>query len=438
MGCSTYAGSQLTIPQALQLAADAGFSGQSQIIMVAVAMSESNLYTHAINSCDPYGGSFGVLQINGSHFGRQFGNAGQYTMSQSAAFDPALSFIFSFELSAGGTDFTPWGSYTNGGYLNHISAVRAALGQSAGTGTQFPPYTGTPWYSYDYYSDAPAGQAGYHNTDVGTPVDTPITAPLAGTVTDIGYFDWGGQVTWKVDTPSAINGHKDAFVIHLDAINPNLQVGQHINKGDFLGYSGGQNTNAGLPPTAPGGLQHHITLPSHSTGPHLDIGVSDSSTGSLDIDQWASNQLVLMARSQQIPYGPSGTFTPDLGNPNPTGNEEWFNKDSLGQKIHNTLVQYPGFYGIADALDEANTFPGFINDMPVIDKLSFNDLKEIGEIPGAFLQSITDTIIGNSIPLFVRGVLIVAGLFLLLALLWQLAKPQIESLQELAPLLLAA
>lgn len=427
MGCSTYAGAQLTIPQALDLAQKAGYSGNSQVIVVAVAMSESNLYTHAINSCDPSGGSFGILQINGSHFGRQFGSQGQYTMSQAAAFDPALSFIFSFELSSGGTDFTPWGSYTNGGYLKHVSAVRQALG--SGGGTQFPPYTGTAWYSYNYYSDAGPGQQGYHNTDVGTPVDTPITAPLSGTISALGYYDWGGQITIKVDNPSAISGHKYEFVIHLDAINPNLSIGQHVAQGDFLGYSGGQTSNAGLPATAPGGLPHHVTLPSHSTGPHLDIGVSDAASGSMDVDQSASNGLVLLARQLAIPFGTgsTGSVTPDVTPP-----PEHFN--GWQTTIHNTLVQYPGFFGIAKAIDEAENFPGFIDDTAGESNL----LK----MPGEILQSITDTIVGNTIPLVVRGVLILAGVLLLLGLLWQLAKPQIEATQELAqqmaPLLMAA
>ena len=45
----------------------------------------------------------------------------------------------------------------------------------------YPPYTGEAWYNYSIYSDCPATD--YHNTDVGTPTDTPLTAPLSGKIT---------------------------------------------------------------------------------------------------------------------------------------------------------------------------------------------------------------------------------------------------------------
>jgi hypothetical protein len=438
------AGTQLTIPQAADYARQAGFSGNNLITMLAVAMGESDLFTQAINPTDPNNGSFGILQINGIHFGNRFGPNGQYTMSQAAAFDPQLAFLFSYELSNSGTNFSPWGAYTNLSYLQHIAAVKQALGSSGGssTGAQFPPYTGTPWYNYDIKSDYGYQGSTYNNTDVQTPMDTPITAPLSGTITDIGYFDWGGQVTWAVDTPGAINGHKDAFVIHLDAINPNLRVGQHISQGAFLGYSGGQYPGefaANQYPALPAGLTHHDTQRSHSTGPHLDIGATDSPYGSTTPDKGASDALVLLARSLRIGYGTDaglgGAGTAIANDPQPGAGDY---VDSLPYQVHNTLVQYPGFFGIAAAIDEGERFPGFINKIPVIDSLSLNDFKEIGEIPGGFLQSVTDTIIGNSIPLVVRGVLILAGLFLILALLWQLAKPNLEALPELAKLAVLA
>lgn len=448
------AGTQLTVQQTANYAKQAGWTGPALVTIVAIAMCESNLYTHATNPSDPSGGSFGILQINGSHFGQPFGvvnGPDQYTMSQSAAYDPYLSFLYAQPLSNYGKNFHPWSTYSNGCYLTHVDAVRSALGGGGGgsSGPQFPAYTGTPWYRYGVYSDADYGSP-YHNTDVGTPPETPLTAPLSGTVTDIGYFDWGGQVTVKVDDPKQNAGYKDYFLIHLDAINPYLQTGQHVNAGDFLGYSGGENTLADprLRPL-PLGLSHHITQPSHSTGPHLDIGVGNTDNASWDLSQSASNALVYQALQNNIAYGTGqgGSFstltTPPgsgsiicqmfpwacpSGTPPATGGQG----NALAQQIHNTLVQYPGMFGICKAIDEGNQFPGFINDMSMVEPISFPDkLSPISEIPGAFGQSVSDTIIGNSIPLFVRGTLIIAGLFLILALLWQLAKPQLEALPSL-------
>lgn len=439
------AGTQLTLQQAADAAQQAGWTGPALVTILAIAISESDLYTHATNPSDPNGGSFGILQINGSHFGQPFGvvnGPNQYTMSQSAAFDPYLSFLYAQPLSNYGRNFSAWGSYKNGSYLTHVDAVRSQIGTGGGGSNNqitFPAYTGTPWYRYGVYSDADYGSS-YHNTDVGTPPETPLTAPLAGTVTDIGYFDWGGQVTIKVDDPSQNAGYKDYFLIHLDALNPYLAVGQHVNVGDFLGYSGGENTLADprLRPL-PLGLSHHITQPSHSTGPHLDIGVGNTDTASWDLSQSASNALVNQALVNNIPYSPQNSG-PGSNNPIcqlfpwacPNGTAPKTGGGStLPQTVHNTLVQYPGMYGICKAIDEGNQFPGFINEMSNVDPISFpNNLSPIAEIPGAFGQSVSDTIIGNAIPLAIRAVLVIAGLFLMLALLWQLARPNLEALPQ--------
>lgn len=186
----------------------------------------------------------------------------------------------------------------------------------------FPSYSGTPWYDFRMYSDYPWSE--YHNTDVGTPVDVPLTAPLGGKITSISNnHPWGGQVTWQVDNPGAIGGHPYAFMIHLDAVNPNLHVGSQIAQGAFLGYSGGQTSNAGLKPL-PAGLQHHATSPSHSTGPHLDIGVADSPRGSIDVSKNWSDALVNLARKLRINSN-TNTGTGDTGifKSNPGTKQQW-------------------------------------------------------------------------------------------------------------------
>lgn len=171
----------------------------------------------------------------------------------------------------------------------------------------------TAWYDYALYSDYPA--TSYHNTDVGTPVDTALTAPLSGTITADTYQAWGGQITVRADDPSQIGGIPYYFLIHMDAINPNLAIGQHVNQGDFLGYSGGQLNNNGLP-SLPAGYSHHATSPAHSTGPHLDIGVTTSSQGSMDTSKTWSDRLVQLARQFRIASG-TNQNSPSTTVPNP-------------------------------------------------------------------------------------------------------------------------
>ena len=122
--------STLSIQQAGDYAKQAGFTGVSLVLIVAIAEAESSLNTDAVNATDPNGGSFGVLQINGSHFGNHFGPNGSLVMSQQVAIDPAASFVFAYELSQGGLIFTDWGSFTDGHYARYVSSVATALGSS--------------------------------------------------------------------------------------------------------------------------------------------------------------------------------------------------------------------------------------------------------------------------------------------------------------------
>src|SRR5579862_8320498 len=183
-----------------------------------------------------------------------------------------------------------------------------AIGQG-GTGALLSQQRGygsgsQPWYDFSVSSDAKLSNGGssYNNTDVGTPIDTVLTAPTSGTITYLGYPLWGGQITYKEDNPTDPN-NPYVFLIHLDALNPNLVVGQHIAAGTMIGYSGGQYPGQFAPssyPSLPAGYTHHDTAASHSTGPHLDIGVTNSPSGSIDNNQSASNLLVTLAKNAGI------------------------------------------------------------------------------------------------------------------------------------------
>lgn len=118
----------LTPVQLQQYAVQAGFQGDSVNTITAIALAESGGETGNCNLSDPYGGSFGVLQINGSHF-----LSG--TTSKACAFDPLCSFQFAYSLSGGGKNFTPWGSFTDGRYASYLSG----LGAGPSGGANLPP-----------------------------------------------------------------------------------------------------------------------------------------------------------------------------------------------------------------------------------------------------------------------------------------------------------
>lgn len=101
----------LTLIQAASFACAAGFHGQdgSLYTILAIARFESGLRTNAVNAGDAHGGSFGILQINASHFGEQWARGAQmHVMTKENALDPQEAFNFAWWLSREGTDFSPW------------------------------------------------------------------------------------------------------------------------------------------------------------------------------------------------------------------------------------------------------------------------------------------------------------------------------------------
>lgn len=110
--------------------------------------------------------------------------------------------------------------------------------------------TTTPWYLYPVTQDY--GQNGETGIDIGTPVHTPLTAILGGTVSDVSYHAYGWQVV--VDVPTRMGQFIKETLIHMDQVA--VRVGQQVQPGSFLGLSGGE------PP---------LTSPKYSSGPHTEL-----------------------------------------------------------------------------------------------------------------------------------------------------------------------
>jgi hypothetical protein len=89
-------------------------------------MAESSGNPKAIDSHDPYGGSYGLWQINGSH-----APGGYATPSwEQQMFDPVNNANEGYQVFKhapyGGYNFIPWGTYTNGSYKQYLPAATAA------------------------------------------------------------------------------------------------------------------------------------------------------------------------------------------------------------------------------------------------------------------------------------------------------------------------
>lgn len=269
----------LTIPQTQTYAAAAGFTGTALDTIVAIAQAESGLNTTAVNPRDPNGGSFGIVQINGVHFGGSF--------TQAQAFDPAAAFRFAYTLSDGGTNFSAWSTYTSGAY----KTTAAWKGSSSTTGQQvadtlahtslWSPALSRktwPWITLDgihpnlnnpYMSSFEASRGSTQpGVGVPTPFHTPITSLTSGHVlrafygTDINpAYTYGGVVLVGATIPGH-PGMQAVFYLHLDELR--VATGDTVAVGQLLGLSGGQNT---------GGA--HPVSTTFSTGPHTDVGINN-------------------------------------------------------------------------------------------------------------------------------------------------------------------
>lgn len=137
-------------------------------------------------------------------------------------------------------------------------------------GATFPSCSQNPsaWYCMgegETYGQSYNGNT-EHGNDLNVPFHTPVTLPYGGTITDVSYHGWGGQIGVLTSLPGV--GKVIEYIQHLDLINPSLAVGQQIASGTQVGLSGGENTNQFA--QYPGAV--HPNNPLYSSGPHIEFG----------------------------------------------------------------------------------------------------------------------------------------------------------------------
>lgn len=142
MSCPTYSGKRLTIAQAKAIAQQAGFSGPSLDIFVAIEQAESGLDLGAI-SCS---NDRGIAQINDVH-----------GVPQSCWSDPLCSAQFSYQLSNGGQNFSPWSTFNNGAYLAFLPQTQTTTPDSGMSDNLCVQRTGSGPSDYTF---VPANQDG--------------------------------------------------------------------------------------------------------------------------------------------------------------------------------------------------------------------------------------------------------------------------------------
>jgi murein DD-endopeptidase MepM/ murein hydrolase activator NlpD len=401
----------LTRAQVTTLAQNAGFTGNSLLIAVAIAQAESSFDTTATHTNTDGSVDRGLWQINSSN---------GYDATRLLS-DPAYNASAAYAIyRAWNNTFNAWTTYTSGAYTAYTSGATVA-----GTGTaqtiKFPwlQYPITHGYITQYIPsqwDTP-----HYACDLGMPMHTPITSMVNGRVRTANYQAWGGQIFITPTSPT--NGGADWYVYHLDVIQVN--PGDTVTIGQQIGLSGGQNSGGSHPvPTT------------YSSGPHTHTG-------------WFTKYVNLPGGTG--PYGPD--ITPQIDSYKRNGASGTGGAASLGYinntnpgpggiptfspllaQVHETLVDTPGFYGIALALDEAEQFPGFINLMS-----STNDMKisgiDTGIDPIGFVRSILATVTDNFVPFLIRSGLFLLGFLLVAALLLRLGAGFAEKAAPVAAMI---
>jgi len=134
--------------------------------------------------------------------------------------------------------------------------------------------------SHGFYSLAVhgIGDTPHFASDIATPFHTPITALFSGTVvSERTGLPWGTEIFIQPD-----NGNiPKYYYYHLDTLTPH--IGEHVNAGDVIGLSGGQNVGGQNP-----------SSPNESSGPHTHVGFFSSYV--TVVNNFGS--------TETIPYGP--------------------------------------------------------------------------------------------------------------------------------------
>lgn len=119
----------------------AGFSGNSLVTAVAIALAESGGNTYAHNPKYP-DDSYGLWQINmvgevGSARRQKFG-----LRSNEDLYHPATNARVAYAISNQGQNFRPWATYTSGKYLGFLPRAKKAA-QNPSTSLAFSENSGT-------------------------------------------------------------------------------------------------------------------------------------------------------------------------------------------------------------------------------------------------------------------------------------------------------
>jgi surface antigen len=382
----------LTRSQVAQYAAQAGFKGNALTIALAVAQAESSFRTDAINHNTNGSTDYGLWQINSIH---------GYSSSQ--LMNPLYNAQAAYKISGSGSNWQPWTTYNTGAYLKYMP-----------TGTD-PANTSSPAVQTAKSNTYPRGQCTWWASERYHQL-TNYYVPWAANAKD-----WSAQASkygWKVSsTPTAPSILcLQAGIQGADGTYGHVGVVESLNSNGTVRAS---SQNWGLTAAARASTSYVNFKPGAGVS-FISAGTSTAQGGN---------------DGSPTPTSTGGNLGSDLANVFNSwaalfGGVYVAPAESVLQQVHATLIDHPGFYGIALALDEAEQFPGYQN-------LASGPFDVIGMI-----RSIGASIGDNFLPFAIRSGLVSLGLtiiFLLVAkVVLQVGEGALSEVGELLPLIAGA
>lgn len=413
---------QVSDTQIAQYASQAGFSQNHLVEAIAISLTESGGVANAQHLNTNGTIDYGLWQINSSHT--------QYNSNQ-LIFDPVYNAKAAYQLSSGGRNWGPWTTYSSGAYLKFMSRAQAAAAALQGpTTTPGSPSAFTvdqvftskglwKWYSdrvtnrYDGVSEK--------GEDFGVAWGTPVGIVMGGIV--VRSVHNNNSIGDVVEIQSG-----DGSVWLYQHIRARVSPQQKVSTGDIVG------TEDGLP------------VDQYSTGPHIEVRYCPPGRWSASTDSWTEpwiNPAGIFSRAGTFPAtGPNVSLGGVVGSALQGGTTFGPPKTyiPLTEQIHETLINTPGFYGIALSLDEAEKFPGFIDltqseqvDIPIgAFGLEAGDITlPVPDVAGG-ARSIGATITDNFVPFAIRSGLVLVGTFIFIMLMAKaISGPVMEALPYL-------
>lgn len=112
---------RLSTDQIVNVARNAGFSGDDLVTAVSIALAESGGNPKALGDIGIGQGSFGLWQIN-SYYHPEYGP--DFTV----LYDPQTNANAAYSVySLAGFNFKPWSTFKNGAYAKYVSPVQGVL-----------------------------------------------------------------------------------------------------------------------------------------------------------------------------------------------------------------------------------------------------------------------------------------------------------------------